>query len=329
MKKLHYIGLFILVSVSLSSCFKEDEPVPPYVSPEGVLTAVAETKPDYSMQVYYDLESNTFVQSNHRESWDFSYSCEAGISAIYLNSAKRMRVMDTQSSDWTVPVNTSTADWKYDESSGEPEKTALYTRTNDHVYVLDLGVTTTGTSIGYKKIKFVSSSEQQISLEYADMDGSNITPVTLTKNADYNFVYYSFKNGGEQVYPEPLKNAYDLLFTYYTTRVYYEGSTTDFEWYAVNGTLLNPTNVTVAIDSSDKFIDITYQDLANYTFSSARDVIGYDWKSYNIDAGVYTVLTANTYIIKDRNDVFFKLRFTSFTNQLGERGYPTFEVGRF
>lgn len=329
MKRFSHILSGAVMVLSLSSCFKEDEPVPPYKSPDGVVTAMAETKPDYSMQVYYDLETNTFVSSNHREDWDFSYSCETGISAVYLNSAKRVRVFDTQSESWTVPVTLSAVEWEYDESTGEPEKTALHDRQVGHVYVLDLGFDMSGGNIGFKKFKFVSVTEETLTLEYAEMDGSNIRTLALSKNADYNFVYYSFKNGGGQVFPEPMKNRYDLLFTYYTTKVYYANDPTQFEWYAVNGTLLNPNGVAVAVDSSDKFTTITYQDLAGYTYSEKRDAIGYDWKTYDIDAGVYTILVKNTYLIRDRSGNFWKLRFTSFTNQSGERGYPTFEVGKF
>lgn len=330
MKTLRYILFGLLVSSTLTSCFKEDEPVPPYVSPEGVETVVAEMKPDYSMQLYYDLESNSFVKSNHREDWDFSYSCEAGVSAIYLNTAKRVRVFDTQSTDWTVAVNPTTAEWVYDESTGEPEKTALYSRTDGHIYLLDLGFKTDGTNVGFKKIKFVSNTEQQINIEYADIDGSNVKAITLTKDAEYNFVYYTVKNGGEQIYPEPKKNEYDLLFTYYTTKVYYDGSTTEFEWYAVTGVLLNPNGVAVAVDSTDNFVGITYQDLTNYSFSEKRDAIGYDWKRLiSTSTGAYDILTKNTYLIRDKNAEFWKLRFTSFTNDLGQKGYPKFEVGKF
>jgi hypothetical protein len=330
MKAFKYILFGLLVSSTLTSCFREDEPVEPYKSPEGVKTAVAEMKPDYSMQVYYDLETNQFVKSNHREDWDFSYSCKAGVSAIYLNTGKRMCVFDTQSSDWNVPVNTNTTEWLFDESTGEPEKTALHGRVDGRIYLLNLGLSTAGTKIGFKKIRFVSNTEQSIDIEYADIDGNNIKAITLTKDADYNFVYYSVKNGGEQVFPEPKKNEYDLLFSYYTTKVYQTGSTTDFLWYAVTGVLINPTDVSVAIDSTDNFVGITYQDLNSFTFSNERDVIGYEWKRLNdINTGTYTVLTGNTYMIHDRSGSFWKLRFTSFTNELGYKGYPTFEVGKF
>lgn len=328
MKRFQYILSGLVFLSLLTSCFKEDTPVLPYVSPEGVVVAVAEMKPDYSMQVYYDLETNTFVKSNHREDWDIAFSCDAGVNAVYGNLAKQLRVYNTGSTDWTVsPGNLNSLAYTYDAPTGEPEKTALKNRVYGNVYVVDLGKSTAGTSLGHKKLKFLSSDEQEISFEFANIDGSNITAGKLTKNADYNFVYYSFKNGGEVVTPEPKKNAYDLVFSYYSKEIYY--SATEFLWYGVTGVLLNPNGVAVATDSTDNFTGITYQDLDNYTFSQVRDVIGYEWKSYNIDEGVYTILTKNTYMIRDRSGNFWKLRFTSFTNVQGERGNPTFEVARF
>lgn len=331
MKLIRYILFGLTVSLSLTSCFKEDEPVPPYHSPAGVVTVIAETKPDYSQQTYYDLATNAFVASNNREEWDLAFSCDAGVSALFLNESKKMRVYDTQTDNWGVTVSTTDASlvWAYDESNGRPEETAFSHRVTDRIYVLDLGLSTVGDGLGYRKIKFLSATEQTLTFEAGDMQGGNIRTYTLTKDADYNFVYFSFKNGGTTVKPEPKKNTYDLLFTQYTARAYYDGSTTEFEWYSVNGVLLNPDGVAVAVDSTDNFAGITYDELPGYTFSEARDAIGYQWKTYNINAGVYSIMVKNTYLVRDRSGSFWKLRFTGFTNALGERGYPNFEVGKF
>lgn len=324
-----FLPFFFLVF--LTSCFKEDDPVPPYVSPGGVVTVMAETRPDYSRQTYYDFSSNTFVASNHREEWDIAFSCSPGVTAIYLNSSKKMRVLDTQSEDWSVSFSPSDPEnsWRYDVSSGEPENTAFSGFVPGRVYVVDLGISTSGSGLGFRKVKIESSDMQSISFFYAQADGSDIKTASLTKNNAYNFVYFSFRNGGEPVSPEPEKNRYDIQFTHYTTLALFPGSTNQYEWYAVNGVLLNPTGVSVAVDSTDNFSGITFNQLSQYTFSTQRDFIGYAWKSYDIDLAAYTVISQNTYLVRDRFGDFWKMRFVSFTNQLGERGYPTFEVSRF
>ena len=49
-------------------------------------------------------------------------------------------------------------------------------------------------------------------------------------------------------------------------------------------------------------------------FTSNKDAIGFDWKEYNFDAGFYSVKSNLNYIIKDRQQRYFKLRFTDFYN---------------
>ena len=43
-------------------------------------------------------------------------------------------------------------------------------------------------------------------------------------------------------------------------------------------------------------------------FTSNNDAIGFDWKEYNFD-GIYTVNSNFNYIIKDRQQRYFRLRF--------------------
>ena len=60
-------------------------------------------------------------------------------------------------------------------------------------------------------------------------------------------------------------------------------------------------------------------------FSSNRNIIGYDWKTFDIDAGYYTVNENIVYIIKNVDDFYFKLRFIDFYDDNGAKGTPTFE----
>ena len=118
-------------------------------------------------------------------------------------------------------------------------------------------------------------------------------------------------------------NSYDLLFTQYSTLLFTsEGAAYP---YLVTGVLLNRGLVTAAIDSVTNFSNITMVTAAKMNFSSALDVIGYDWKVFNFTAGVYTVRTGLNYVIKDREGIYYKLRFIGFNNASGTKGYPVFE----
>ena len=59
------------------------------------------------------------------------------------------------------------------------------------------------------------------------------------------------------------------------------------------------------------------------------DTIGHLWKSVYVNMetmeSVYTCDTSRNHIIKTREGDYFKLRFLSFYNGLGEKGYTTIE----
>ena len=62
--------------------------------------------------------------------------------------------------------------------------------------------------------------------------------------------------------------------------------------------------------------------------TNQSDVIGYDWKYYDFDDGVYTIEPDHNYVIRDRDGFIYKLRYIDFYSDLGEKGYPTFEFVR-
>lgn len=334
-RKLQLLILGALL-ILFSSCFKEDEPVPPYVSPPGVITNVAEMGPTYDKQLFYDLGTDSFIRVVHRESWDLAFQCINGEFQVFINSSKLMRVANTLSTDFNQVFSTVGLTWKYDNSGGWLDSTAIGdwgTIVGDevvsfnHVYIIDRGLeANTGNNIGYKKMQILGFSNGKYSIRYANLDGSQLQEISFSKDAAYNFIYISFDQGVVTV--EPPKETWDLLFTQYTTLVTQQ-STGIVENYSVNGVLLNPYKVVAAREFNKPFTEIVYSDLPGYNFTSQRDIIGYDWKDYDFDLSIYIIYPNKTYIIRDVEGNYYKLRFTSFTNQEGVRGYPTFEVAKF
>ena len=77
------------------------------------------------------------------------------------------------------------------------------------------------------------------------------------------------------------------------------------------------------------FDKITAASIPNYLFSADWNAIGYDWKSHAFGAaGNYTVNSNITYIVKDTDGNYYKLRFLDFYNNKGDKGYPKFEFSR-
>ena len=93
--------------------------------------------------------------------------------------------------------------------------------------------------------------------------------------------------------------------------------------------MLNRYGVIAALDTINTFADITIENLPEYSFSQREDIIGYEWKSVAVDensgTAVYTVNSNFIYIIRDNEEFYYKLRFISFYNDMGEKGFPVIE----
>ena len=329
--------LCVFLLAGLSSCFKEDDPVPPYQSPAGVTTTVAAMGPDYGVQMYYDLETDSFIKIVNRESWDLAFQCGDNEYHIYTNLAKHMSVANTGSTDFAAVTSGSGLTFRYDRSEGYIDSTAVGEWgtmngnngvSDNYVYVVDRGFTTTGADIGKKKMQMVGLTNGTYQVRVANLDGSADNTISVTKDLNHNFVHISFNGSGSAVEAEPDKYDWDLLFTQYTTKVT-QTSTNITEDYSVNGVLINPYLVQAARDFTKPFLDISYADLSTYTFSSFWDAIGYDWKEFDFNSMVYIIEPGRTYIVHTVEGNYYKLRFTSFTNAQGDKGYPTFEVSKF
>lgn len=319
-----------------TSCFQEDDPVPPYQSPAGVTTSVAEMGPEYGVQLFYDLESYTFIQSVNRESWDLAFQCGSGYHA-FLNGSKLMKIGHTGSTDW-ASVNANTAvTWKWDRSEGQADSTAIgewgelqgeNVVSANLVYVVDRGISTQGYDLGKKKMQITGLVNDEYTIRFANLDGTGEHTLSFTRNDDYNCVFVSLNESGYTVMVEPPKTDWDLEFTQYTALVEQIG-TGIVENYSVNGVLLNPYLVEGAREFTKPFTDIVYSDIPLMSFTTQRDIIGYEWKEYDFDLSTYIIYPGQSYLVKSVEGNYFKLRFTSFTNNQGVRGYPTFEVAKF
>jgi hypothetical protein len=88
--------------------------------------------------------------------------------------------------------------------------------------------------------------------------------------------------------------------------------------------------VEVAKDSAmTPFDEIDGNSISKYHFTTNRNGIGYDWKTHaQGPGGAYSIAPKVTYIIKDTEGHYYKLRFLDYNNALGQSGYPKFEFIR-
>lgn len=318
---------WFLLALFCSSCMPEDTAVAPY--DRGMLRShTIALEPNYQRQVYMDLESNRTVGHSLITDWDIAFtSADTGF-AIALNTARFMAVADMGAVEFSSVQSAGKPQWRYDAPTGNADSTAIGTWWEQragavvslqHVYIIDLGVDALGKKLGYKKMMLVGATPTAYTLRFAALDGSNEHTATVERSASHKCVGFSFSTASAVLNEKPMAQ-WDIVFTRYT-HVFYEP---DFKPYSVTGVLLN-NGVAVAVDSVRQFEDMTARDTASYALSSARDAIGYGWKTYSLDEGKFTVHQYITYIIRDRKGFYYKLRFIDFYDNNGNKGFPTFD----
>lgn len=338
-REIKTVSFLLMCIILLTSCFKEDEIVVPQ-KPGDVETVVIEMLPDYTIQSYFNLSDGEVKASNLRTDWDIALSTEPGDYTLWLNTSIFMYAAHTGISDFNVPLATNGRDWKFDESNGNPEGNAIGkwwtsdergVRSKKEVILIDRGIDADGLPRGFLKIQpLIDSLTNEVSIRIAKPDGSQEKLYHIPADPQRRFVTVSFDNGYNNPQPEPPSGQWDLLFTTYTTLLFTD--TGEPYPYLVNGVLLNDTLVTAIRDTITPFAEIDRDLAESLSLSAARDAIGYDWKEINGDVTsgniTYTARSHWSYIIRDHNGFYYKLRFIDFYNTLGKKGYPTFEFQR-
>lgn len=325
--KYSYFLVVILVVFSLTSCEKKETPYPLPVRPDisdSTHEEQLELGENYETQVFFSLK-NGVVESNSFAIWDINFTTDATDNEMRVNGGKGNFVYLTEATQMSAVSSSYTTDgslWKYDKPGGLPGTSGLGVLNNSAIIgkVLILRV---GDDKTYKMIiKSITDGAYTIAVT-SGLDDNQEREYVLEKDTDYNFVYFHMEDG--IVTPEPPKVAWDLLFTRY--RYIYEAYNQDGSdyLYLVTGVLHNPYQTTTAGDSvrlHDYFTFTKDTFEQNMNLVANRDVIGWDWKRVDIQTAEYKVNTRMVYVIKDQEDVLWKMHFYGYTNDEGKKGYP-------
>ena len=157
------------------------------------------------------------------------------------------------------------------------------------------------------------------------MNADTATAISFVKEKDKNCIYVNWSNNAlRKVAMEPNKNAWDIVFTRFR-HIYYDLN--NFP-YIVNAVLINPYQTLVAADSVTGYQQIKSYNYPGIQWVPNRNIIGFDWKSYDIQSGLYKVNPNKSYLIKTNSGYYYKLHFLDFYNKNGIKGTPTFEFDR-
>ncbi len=315
----------VLFILSLSSCFKSELPVPEH-NPGNTITQTVNMGKDYRTCYYYSLQNNVVVSQNLKTDWDIAFEASTNGFHIFLNTGKSMFAMRTgKTSMSAITIDDTTgfgANKHWDSPKGEIDSTAIGDwRSGTGIYILDRGYDVTGLPLGFEMLNIKSVSDSGYWVEFGAIGGGSTSQLFIKKDTTYNAMYLSFEGDGSIKSIEPPKHNWDIVFTQYT-EVFYD----PIMPYEVTGVLMNKCGITVAVDSLHSFEDLKSNNISSLKFSTNIDAIGYSWKAYN--GTKYTVNPRKCYVIKNAENVLYKLHFIDFYDNAGNKGNPKWEMVR-
>ncbi len=282
---------------------------------------------DYSAQTYYQLEDDATTTVYNIE-WDIAFSTIGfADAAIFLNEATG--ASGTPLELYTAPTNEFSDDVNPEELENPLYNDELSwdygafnsTRLEDNPFDLGWGEynptdhTINATKVyviklrdeSYKKLQIVSLVSTTYTFKYADLDGSNEVTQTINKAdfPDADFAYFSFDT--EQTISS-VPDEWDLVFTRYITPLDDgEGNLLD---YLVTGTL---SGVGVEVAQADAIDpeNVSFDQYAD-SLKSTLDIIGYDWKAFDLTTFQWSLPTDRAYFVKTAAGDLWKIVFIDF-----------------
>ena len=318
--------ILFLAIASLFGCEKEEKPVNPATS-QALSAGMGSS---YETMLYFNISTGLFVQETDHHPSDLQFPGNPLDNHIYLNSSNFMFVRNFGSVPFESVTDTShSSDWKYDFPTGNPNRTAFGEwmdgtgKTKNEVFVVNRGTNSKGISIGFVKMQVLKVSPTAFEIRVANLDNTSDTVLTVQRDPNKVRNQFWFETMAiEDIEPE--KSTWHLHFTQYTDYDITDGG--DTIPYIVRGALINQTNTAAAFIDGVSFKDIKLADVQGLTFSNNRNAIGYNWKKFSLDSGVYEVVPDRVYIIKEIGGNYYKLQFLDYYNDAGEKGYAKFQI---
>jgi heme-binding HmuY-like protein len=306
------------------------------------------TQPNH---VYVDLSSGTMVTAQ-RVSWDLGFYSGSDFRVVLNNSLKMAakqlattNIDEVQVADETMIISQGQGVAnQIDHPSGDITQTAIAEiaadDTNNKVYLVNMGSNPAATAPavgsegsgsgslrGWKKIRVLKSGNDY-KIQYADIDATTHQEVIITKNAAYNFTFFSLTTNNV-VNVEPPKAQWDLNFTTFTNLL---GGTTPYYFpdFVVTNLKGDAKSYMVMISDTVTYDNFTLASVIGANFTDNQTNIGSNWRSTSVNGpngpvSQFVLKTDRLFVIKDPAGNIYKLKFTGGANTAGERGFPTFQ----
>ncbi|MBL7812899.1 MAG: HmuY family protein [Bacteroidetes bacterium] len=321
-----------------SACERPEKLYPEPVAPVGIQTQIFGMGENYEHQLWFEFSTQNTV-TNDPSVWDIGFSCRED-ATIIVNGGKhatfgvtRYPGYDFKDLTYLSAQQIQSIDWQFDNPKGDPDSLAFrnwadYTGAGvftgkDQLYLINRGADSMGTR-KFVKLKVLSRENGVYHIQWGYLADTAAThDEYLLVNNDRNFLYYNFTIC-KQVDNEPLpRDGWDIVFTTYRKTILDELNNYKPYPYILRGVLFNPNKVkALRIPTKTEWSKVDLALAKSLTLSSDLDIIGYDWKIWNLSANKYTVDQNKIYIILDTKGNYFKMKFVDFYDDQGRKGYP-------
>lgn len=319
--------LFSLIPL-LNACFPEDELLPPepVLEQVGRLDLMPGQGGDYQNILFYDLSENRISGAIRRDEFDLVLQMNGSEISGYLNSASLVSMASTGTWQLRKQFVADSFDFEFENaanflSQGKLGRKIPKSPGLSEVLLLNLGRDLNGNRRGFKALQ-MERTQVELILRWQKLDGSDSDSLSIALATQEQNLYVALEQKSVKK-PQPPHEEWDLYFGRYMERLFDGRDTLD---YSVVGTLSNPTAVETAnwIDSTLAFEELQLSDLQEQSFSRRQNHIGHDWKSFDIDANLFSVNSYRYLAIKRDNGEWYKFSFSSFYGQSGEKGVASF-----
>lgn len=306
--------------------------------------------PNQPNQVYIDLSSQTQTAVK-RDAWDLGfysgenfrvvlngslYMATKALEATDIDAVTEADVTDLKEQVAVGTFNSESANY-VDKPTGVISETAIAeiseNADDNKVYLLNLGseigtdvpqngsVDITDDSRGWKKIKINRSGDSYV-LQYADLDATTHNEVTIAKEAEFNFTFFSFTTENAPSV-EPAKQKWDLNFTVFTNEISGYGAYGYSDFISTN---LKGGVKAYQVNAEDiAYADFTSENILESSFIEDQRGIGSNWRKGGGPSTLPSLKEGVFFVLKDTDGNHYKIRFTALLSESGERGYPKFE----
>lgn len=349
-----YLFLAFGLTMAISSCKRDSDPIPDIPPSDGKEMTLDGGAGGSAAEntVFVDFSTDK-QQSVKRTTWNLGFyngsqfrvvlNSTAGSSAIEVNKTdiNAVSATDINLDDLAIALGTANAFDNIDDLTGDISKTLIpeisSTDGNNKVFVINTVGGSHGASINpddLYKVRILKVGNDY-TLQYAKLNATTFETLTIKKESDFNFQYFSFAKGVIKV--EPAKADWDFQWTW---SVYFGGSGASIYPYGYSDLVF--INYLAGVSAAEvlfkdgegnsngkpSYEDFSEANLGGINFSNSKGFIGANWR---VTPSPTPGIVAGTkkdrfYLIKDGAGNIYKLKFNSFTPEdAGKRGYPELE----